>query len=221
MPPERATRAYDSRGRKALAQLNRARILQAARELFVQHGFVGTSVAAIASAAGVSGPTVFAAFGSKVNLLKEAAETTLVGDVEATPMAERPEMLHVEAGRTPEEVLDRLAELVVRRSGHVQPIFGVMYGAAPSSAEIAALVDRFEEQRLTAATRLARTVAARAGVDDEEWIAEVRDCLWVTMSTTLYEAFVVHRGWTPARYQEWLRAAFRIPLNRRPGVLTR
>ena len=85
-------RSYDSSGRRALAEINRTRILDVARDLFVSRGFAATSVTAIATAAGVSGPTVFAAFGSKVNLLKEAAETTIVGDARAIPMAEREEM---------------------------------------------------------------------------------------------------------------------------------
>lgn len=212
MSPQRPSRAYDSTGRRASALANRARILEAARSLFVEHGFAATSVADIAAAAGVSGPTVFAAFGTKVNLLKEAAETTIVGDAEAVPMAERLEMKHVQAGRTPEEVLDRFAELVVGRSAAVYPIFAAMYGARAAHPEIAALVEQFEAQRLAAAVRLARVVAARAGVEDEDWIAALRDCLWVHMSMAEYEGFVVSRGWAPSRYSEWLRAAFRIPL---------
>ncbi len=50
---------------------------------------------------------MFSAFGSKVNLLKEAAETTIVGDGRPVPMAERDEMRHVHAGATTDEVLDR------------------------------------------------------------------------------------------------------------------
>ena len=207
-------RSYDSSGRRALAEINRARILDAARDLFIRRGFAATSVTAIATAAGVSGPTVFAAFGSKVNLLKEAAETTIVGDARAIPMAEREEMRRVHAGDTAEEVLDRLAALVVSRSAAIYPIFAVIYGARDGHPEIAELVDLLEEQRLTGATALARTVAARLGTDDGARIAEIRDCLWAGLSTDPYEAFVIKRGWSPDRYQAWLRAAFQIPLSR-------
>jgi AcrR family transcriptional regulator len=200
--------------------VNRTRILEAARTLFVDQGFAATSVAAIAAAAGVSAPTVFAVFGSKVNLLKEAAETTIVGDTETIPMAERDEMRHVHAGETAEEVLDRLAELVASRSAAVQPIFAVIYGARDGHPEIASLVELLDNQRLIGATRLARTVADRLGTDDEKLINELRDGIWTAMSTTTYEALVVQRGWTPARYQRWLSAAFRIPLAElRSGAL--
>jgi AcrR family transcriptional regulator len=206
-------RSYDSSGRRALAEVNRARILDAARDLFLRRGFAATSVAAIASAAGVSAPTVFAAFGSKVNLLKEAAETTIVGDVRAIPMAQREEMRRVHAGETADEVLDRLAALMVSRAPVVHPIFAVIYGARDGHPEIAALVDLLEEQRLTGATALARTVAERSGIDDAGRIAEIRDCIWAELSTTSYEALVIKRGWSLDRYQTWLRAAFQIPLT--------
>lgn len=44
-------------------------ILRAARELFLRHGFEGTSMDAVTAAAGVSKPTVYAHFGTKEELL--------------------------------------------------------------------------------------------------------------------------------------------------------
>lgn len=206
-------RSYDSSGRRAQAQANRVRMLDVARGLFLSRGFAQTSVSDVAAAAGVSAPTVFAAFGSKVNLLKEAVETTLVGDVDPVPMAQRAEMRHVHAGITAAEVLDRLVELILLRSPQVQPIFSVMEAARDAQPEIAALVDVLEKQRLSGATALARTVAERLGVDDEQRIVELRDCIWVGLSPALWEAFVVKRGWPPERYGRWLRASLQIPIT--------
>lgn len=214
-------RSYDSSGRRAQARANRVRILEAARDLFISRGFAQTSVSDIAAAAGVSGPTVFAAFGSKVNLLKEAVETTLVGDIEPVPMAQRAEMRHVHAGATAAEVLDRLVALVLLRSPEVQPIFSVMEAARDAQPEIADLVDLLEQQRLSGATALARTVAERLGAEDEQRVVELRDCIWVGLSPALWEAFVVKRGWPPERYGRWLRATLQIPVTElglsRPG----
>jgi AcrR family transcriptional regulator len=206
-------RSYDSSSRRAQALANRARILEAARALFITNGFAATSVTAIAAAAGVSAPTVFSAFGSKVNLLKEAAETTIVGDVEAVPMAERPEMRHVHAAPTADELLDRLCDLLASRAAAVQPIFAVMYGARDGYPEIAELIDLLDEQRLSGATGLARTLADRLGTDDGDRIAEFRDCIWATMSPVWYESFVVKRGWSLEHYRAWVRAALQIPVD--------
>lgn len=77
-------------------------------------------------------------------------------------------------------------------------------------------MDLLDEQRLSGATALAQTVASRLGTDDPELLAELRDGIWATMSPTLYESFVVRRGWTPARYQQWLRRAMQIPIETHP-----
>lgn len=205
-------RTYDSTGRRALAHTNRVRILDAARELFVAQGFAATPVTAIAKAAGVSGPTVFAAFGSKVNLLREVVETSLAGDTEAVPVAARAAMRHVLAGETADEVLARFAALAADRVGSVQPIFAVLYGARDGHPEIATLIELLDDQRLVDATRLAETVAARLGTEDAETVEGWRDHLWALMSTVHYEALVLDRGWSLNRYEAWLRAAFKLPL---------
>jgi AcrR family transcriptional regulator len=206
-------RRYDASGRRAQARVNRDRILARARELFIRDGFAGTSVAAIARAAGVSAPTVFAAFGSKVNLLKEAAETTIVGDTQPIPMAERPEMRYVHAGATAEEALDRLADLIAERASAVYPIFSVMYAAQDAYTEIAELVDLTERQRLMGAAALARTIATRLDIQAPDEVAELRDAIWAAMSVVHYEMLVVKRSWPVERYREWIRAALQIPVD--------
>ena len=95
----------------------------------------------------------------------------------------------------------------------MQPIFAVMYGARDGHPEIAELVDLLEEQRLSGATGLAETMAARLGTADADQVTELRDCIWTTMSPTLYEDFVVKRRWSLPRYRAWLRAALQIPLD--------
>jgi len=50
----------------------RMAILEAAKQLFVQHGYEGTSMDAVAAAAGVSKLTVYSHFGDKDRLFREA-----------------------------------------------------------------------------------------------------------------------------------------------------
>jgi AcrR family transcriptional regulator len=201
---------YDTTGRRAQAEATRRRILDVARGLFIERGYAGTSVAQIAAAAGVSAPTVFAAFTSKVNLLKVAAETTIVGDADPVPLAERAEMRHVHAGATAGEVLDRLAELNAATAARAYPIFTVLHAAADAEPQIAELVRLIDAQRLTGATMLARTVLDRLGQDDDPVrLAEVRDIIWAFNSLSMYGMLVVQRGWTTARYCDWLRTALR------------
>ncbi len=211
----RQGRSYDATNRRAQALRTRERILDRARELFVSEGFAHTSMAAVAAAAEVSVPTVFTAFGSKVNLLKEAAETLMAGDARPVPMAERPELEHVRAGVSADDVLDRFAALVARRAAEVHGIYAVIYRSRDGHREVAEMADQLDAQRLRGAEALARVVLDRLDSTDEELLAEVRDGLWATMSLDWYEAFVVDRGWPVDRYRDWLREAMGIPLRRR------
>jgi AcrR family transcriptional regulator len=48
-------------------------IANAARRLFAEHGYVATTITAIAEAADIPAPTIYSAFGTKANILKDTA----------------------------------------------------------------------------------------------------------------------------------------------------
>jgi AcrR family transcriptional regulator len=202
-----ARRRYNADGRRAQARATRERILATARALFLEQGYAATSIAQIAAAAGVSTPTVFAGFSSKVNLLKEATETLLVGDGDPVPLADRPQMRHVHAGATAAEVLHRLAGLIAEAAPRVCPMFAVVQAAADTDPEIARLARTLDEQRLTGAAQLTATVAARLGEADPQRLAEIRDTIWTLNSPQLYGLLVVQRGWSARRYGDWIARA--------------
>ena len=68
------TSAVGRRGRRPGAPDTRAAILGAARELFAQHGYGGTSVRAVGAAAGVDAALVHHYFGTKDDLFVAALE---------------------------------------------------------------------------------------------------------------------------------------------------
>jgi AcrR family transcriptional regulator len=187
-------RAYDARGRRAQAQATRARILVTARRLFVRKGYAATSIADVAAAAGVSAPTVFAGFRSKVNLLKEAVDTAIVGDDEPVPLADRPAMRHVHAAPNAEEVLRRYAAMFVDIAPRACPISLVAYAASDADPEIAALAASLDEQRLRGSEAIARAVVKRTG--DASRLEEIRDAIWTLNSPLVYRLLVDQRGWT-------------------------
>src|SRR5262245_61569473 len=89
MPPS-VKRRYDSPLRREQAAATPTAILEAAERLFAERGYVGTSVAEIAAAAGVALKTVYAAFGTKAEVLRALWNLRMRGDDEPVPMAERP-----------------------------------------------------------------------------------------------------------------------------------
>ena len=88
--PQYGRRKYRSPLRQAQARRTQARILEAATQAFRTHGYTGTTVAAVAEAAGVSVAAVELAFPTKPDLLKAAIDVAIAGDDEPIPVLQRP-----------------------------------------------------------------------------------------------------------------------------------
>ncbi len=71
------------------ATATEARIVAAASELFVTDGYHGTTMSAVAKAAGVSDRTVYVRFATKAELLKRAIDVAVVGDTQAVGLSQR------------------------------------------------------------------------------------------------------------------------------------
>ena len=69
-------RAYHSPLRADQAERTRRRVLESARELFVEHGYAATTVAAVAAHAGVSPETIYLSLGGKRGLLEGVMDIT-------------------------------------------------------------------------------------------------------------------------------------------------
>jgi AcrR family transcriptional regulator len=194
-------RRYDARSRQIQAGETRDRVLVVARRLFVEHGYAGTSVARIAQEAGVSTPTVFAGFRSKVNLLKAAVDTAIAGDTEDRPQRDRPVLRRIHEAATFAEVVERMSDAFAEVAGRAYPIYAVVHGAADSDPQIAALLHELDRQRLTGAGLLAGTIADRLGRTDVE---EIRDTLYVLQSPLQYGLIVRDLGRPPGWYRDWV-----------------
>src|SRR5258708_33227705 len=91
MPGGTPRRPYNSERRREAADRNRAAVVAACRELLFQDGYHVTTVRAVAERAGVSVETVYKTFGGKPGMVKALWDTTLAGDDEPVPMADRPQ----------------------------------------------------------------------------------------------------------------------------------
>jgi AcrR family transcriptional regulator len=201
-----AKRRYDARSRQNQARETRDRVLAVARRLFVEHGYAATSVARVAAEAGVSTPTVFAGFKTKVNLLKEAVDTAIAGDTEDRPLRDRPVLPQAHEGRTFDEVVERMADAFAEVAQRAYPVYAVVHGAADADPQIAALLRGLDGQRLAGAELLAATIADRLGRGD---VTEIRDRLWVLMSPLQYGMIVRDLGRPVAWYRDWVARTLR------------
>jgi len=215
-------RRYDATRRQEQARENQRRIIDAATTLFADRGYAGTPLTEIAAAAGVAVQTVYAAFGTKVNLLARAIDASLAGDEAPVPMAERDPVRRIIAEPDPYRTVEMYAALTAAISARAHGIVLAAWAAAPSDPAVAALVAELDAQRLRGMTDAARSLAAKAraaGCLAEDVTEEdIRDALWVFNSAQLYGLLLRDRGWTPDHYQAWLtRAWTRLLLTPRPG----
>ena len=100
------TRSYDMTGRAERTRATKQAVVAAARELFLAHGFVDTTVDAISVASRVPIATVYRLFKTKMAILKEVIDQAVVGDDAPVPLGDRPVVKAAQAHH-PRRQLDR------------------------------------------------------------------------------------------------------------------
>jgi AcrR family transcriptional regulator len=206
-------RSYASPLRRAQAAATRRAIIDAASALFIERGYVATSMEAIADAAGVSRATVFSSVGGKKTLLKTAYDVALVGDDEPIPFPLRPASLAVRAQSDPRRYLVGYAGLIVEVAGRLAPIYEAVRGAASADPEVRDVFEAIGTERRIGAGNVVRDLLAkgatlRDGLDEEA----AADVLWVLNDAGLYHLLVHRRGWTPERFATWVADAMQREL---------
>jgi AcrR family transcriptional regulator len=202
--PVKPRRRYDASRRQEKARQTRRRILAAAHRLFVEHGYVATTMKTIATEAGVALPTVELLFRTKVGVLKDVVDVAIAGDDVPIPIAERPAAAEARAERDQRRILTLQAHFVRELTERFAPIYEVVRNAASSDPEITALWQQMQANRLVGARQFARLLASRgplgAGVDEEV----AADIIWTLHDPTFFLDLVTQRGWTPEQYERWL-----------------
>src|SRR6476659_7999947 len=125
-------RRYDSTGRRAQAQHNRAAILSAAGRGFLAHGYAATTMAVIAADAGVSVETIYKVFGNKPGVLKAVFDAAVGSDEQAIPAHDRDVLDNLWVELDPEKKLRLYGEVLGRSAARIQPVQRLARDAAAS-----------------------------------------------------------------------------------------
>jgi AcrR family transcriptional regulator len=196
-------KAADYKRRRVRAQATRARVLDAARVLFIDRGYVATTVDSIAKLADVAPETIYSTFGTKRSLLAEVVDVTIAGDVVAAPVLEQG---WVQEMRSEPDAHRRLAILasngaaiLARRAA----IDAVVWAAAASDPDIAALRDSGKAQRMAGQRHLLRIVAGTTGLRDGLDADTAAGTLYAIGSPETFRLLVAERGWSAARFVRW------------------
>ena len=192
------------------AAQTRARILDAAEQVFAAEGFAGARIEDIADRAGVAVPTVYKVFTNKRNLLVGALNRAMtdggLGAVDAqswwTEQSEEPDPA-------------RQLELVARNARQIYMRAGAMLeavrAAAPLDDDIAAAWDDITNARLARSRKTAKGFVAKAGRRARLSVEETALTLRSLTAPELFTEHVQARR-TPAQYEAWLAHILRSAL---------
>lgn len=199
-------RSYDSSGRRARAAENHVRIIDAAAALFLDRGYAGATVPAIAKRAGVAVETVYRAANGKAGLLAAAVQAALAGGVARAEVTveERPAIRKVIDESDPRRQLLAYASTQPGVWTRVGPLLRVLDEAAAGDEELAALKREHAEQRYAGLRRFATLLADRGALRHDVSVDRATDVIWTLCAQSTFESLVGARGWTHAEYRDWL-----------------
>jgi AcrR family transcriptional regulator len=201
-------RRYVSTRREEQARQTREAILATAGRLFRDRGYAGTSMAAIAEAAGVVVETVYRNFRGKRELFRAVLEAVLAGGSARAdiPVEDRPAIRAVIEEPDPRRQVALYAGTqpgIHRRSG---PLLRALRDGTASDPELRKVWAEMEAWRLAGLGRFVGMLAQKEALRPGLSVEEARDLVWTLCSLAVHDLLVVERGWTAERYRDWLSA---------------
>jgi AcrR family transcriptional regulator len=208
--------ATDVRG-QARTRLARAAVVRAARSLFLERGYAGTTIDAISEVSDVPAATVYRLFSSKLGILKALLDVSIAGDDQAVPLEERPHVRALLADPDPGNRLAGFAGIARGIMARTEPLHRILVGAAGSDPDAAALLAEQTRQRHRGQARIPRSLAQAGALRPGLSEREAGDIIHALMSPEVYRLLVGDRGWTPERYERWLTGILIDQLLPRPA----
>jgi AcrR family transcriptional regulator len=202
-------RPYDNTRRQAQVRATRLRIIEAAKALFIEHGYPATTLEATAAAADTSLPTLYRLFSSKRALLKAVLDVSFGGDDQPVAFGDRPEVLAARAEPDPVALVRAFARIGREFMERSSAIMHVLATAAQVDSDAAQLMEQIRRQRRTGQSRIVAALSARDALDPELEFTEAVDITYIALSPDVHRILTVECGWTDEQYEQWLVRSLR------------
>ncbi|WP_433038385.1 TetR/AcrR family transcriptional regulator [Actinomycetospora sp. CA-053990] len=179
----------------------RRRAIDAARRLFLERGYAGTTIAAVAEEAEISPETIYSSLKGKSGLLEGVIEAAIMGPEGAVSEQQR-WLESVARLPSPRQRLRGWVDASCHTLARTSPIHAVIRAAADREPFAVALRERLLQRRLAQVTALAADFlhgALRPGISGED--AGHRYA--ALLSPEMYHLCTADLGWTPQRFQTW------------------
>jgi AcrR family transcriptional regulator len=207
MPPrvkQPAGRRYNAPRRAEAAARTKARIREAASALFVERGYVVTTIRDIAHAAGVGERTVYAAFPGKADLFRHVLDVATVGDEQPVAVADRPEIRDAVEATDPRAAIGQAIDYTVALFERAGDLIMVTVQAADADADMRAADDAGSRATrrlwLTLTQALQDQGALRPGLTAQA----AADILYALASPHTHQLLRRRCQWSLEQYRTWL-----------------
>ena len=185
------------------ARQTRMRMIQAARDLFLAHGWAATTMEQIAQGSGVAVQTVYYTFKTKGHLLAEILDVTAAGTDTPGPPMQRPWAREMLSSPSAQRVLALGVEhgtAIYQRVAHLWPVAAAA-AADPAMAQYWQTVSAGRRAGQGAMVRHLQEIGAlRPGLDAEK----ATDLVFLLAGHDPYRALVLDAGWPVPDYKTWL-----------------
>lgn len=215
MPPgvkPKSRKPYNGAARQARTRRTRSAVIEAARELFLEHGYGATTIEAISRSSDTPQPTVYRLFSSKIGILKAMLDVSISGDDEAVAMPDRPQIRALFADADPKSQIAGFAAVVRDVMVRAGPVHRILADAARSDRDAAELLAENARQRHEGQRRIARSLASAGALRPGLRERDASDIIHALASPEVYGLLVRDRGWTGERYENWLGQILRDQL---------
>ena len=181
-------------------------MVDAARSLFLERGYVATTIESISDRSDTPQATVYRLFSSKLGILKAVLDVAIVGDDQSVPMADRPQVRSLLGDPDPVQQVTGFAALLRDLMARTAPVHRLLADAARSDADAASLLAEIARQRQEGQRRIARSLARSGALKPGLRERDAADVIHALASPEVYGLLVFDRGWSGDRYEDWVRA---------------
>lgn len=196
-------RSYNNSGRAAGARATRQRILESAREFFIENGYAGTTMPLIADRAGVAVETIYKHFKNKRTLTRAVLDVAIAGDDEPVAMVDRAEAQAIASADDAREMVRLYARYVRGINERMGPLHAVLLtGARAGEPDLQSLAAEADEQRRTGALIFARLLLSTGETRPGLGIEEAADIIWSLNFNVLHQMLTAERGWSGDAYEQ-------------------
>lgn len=192
-------RTYQSQNRKLQAQETKNKILLAIKKLLNSKSYNEITIPQIATAAGVSTPTIYALYKSKAGVLKALLDSA----TETNDFAQF--VIKTKSAVTLEEKLAQASHMTTQIYAAEKEMVSTLKGLAGLSEELNRLEQEQEERRYSRQEDTVKLLLKHNNVSSDLNLKQARDLFWTLTSRDFYRLLVIERGWTPTEFEQFLR----------------